>query len=191
VLREDGQLGWMGYQIDKRRPSPGRGIPLALGRTRPRCFLHVMHTLVREHSVLITDQSTVGLYLDEELQRNIFHYDYDRSPDNPYARAHFQVKGVSDTFNELSERLDRPGELERLHFPVGGKRFRPCLEDVVEMLIVEGLRRAARVGRRLLRSTVRGFTAFNSKRRCATTRMRPGKSFSGLRKKSRDGETIA
>jgi hypothetical protein len=30
-------------------------------------------------------------------------------------------------------------ELERLHFPTGGRRFRPILEDVIEFLIVEGL----------------------------------------------------
>lgn len=30
-------------------------------------------------------------------------------------------------------------QLERLHFPVGGRRYRPALEDVVEFLITEGL----------------------------------------------------
>jgi hypothetical protein len=27
--------------------------------------------------------------------------------------------------------------MRELHFPVGGPRFRPCLEDVLEMLVVE------------------------------------------------------
>lgn len=34
--------------------------------------------------------------------------------------------------------------MESLHLPVGGDRFRPCLEDVIEFLVVEcGFDRAA------------------------------------------------
>jgi hypothetical protein len=29
--------------------------------------------------------------------------------------------------------------LGRFHFPVGGRRFRPTLEDLIEFLVVEGL----------------------------------------------------
>lgn len=139
VLQDDGQVGWIGYGISKPDPFPGRGIPLTISAARPRCYLHVMHTLVQRYGVLITDQSSFGLYLDEQLDRSVFHYDYARYPGNPYPAAHVQVNAVSATFDELCDRLDRGAELARLHFPVGGKRFRPCLEDLVEMLIVEGL----------------------------------------------------
>jgi hypothetical protein len=37
---------------------------------------------------------------------------------------------------------DQAAPLDRLHFPVGGRRFRPILEDVIEFLIVERLARA-------------------------------------------------
>jgi hypothetical protein len=30
-------------------------------------------------------------------------------------------------------------ELSRLHLPVGGRRFRPTLEDVIEFLVIEKL----------------------------------------------------
>jgi len=139
VLREDSQLGWAGYEIDRRRPFPGRGIPLTLTAAAPRCYLHVMHTLVQRYGVLVTDRSSFGLYLDEQLDRNVFHYDYARDPSNPYPVAHLQVDATSAAFNELCGRVNRDAELGRLHFPVGGKRFRPCLEDLVEMLVVEGL----------------------------------------------------
>jgi hypothetical protein len=89
--------------------------------------------------MLVTERSSFGLYLDQELDRNVFHYDYARDPSNPYPVAHLQVAAASPTFDELCQRLDRDVELARLHFPVGGRRFRPCLEDLVEMLIIEGL----------------------------------------------------
>jgi hypothetical protein len=73
------------------------------------------------------------------LDRNVFHYDYTRAPANPYPPAHFQIKATSATFNELCALLGRDPELDRLHFPVGSRRFRPCLEDVVEALIIEEL----------------------------------------------------
>ena len=139
VLQHDGQVGWTGYGISKERPSPGRGIPLTVTAARPRCFLHVMHTLVQAYGVLITDQSSFGLYLDQDLNGCVFHYDYARYPGNPYPAAHVQVDATSTAFDELCGRLGRDAELARLHFPVGGRRFRPCLEDVVEMLIVERL----------------------------------------------------
>jgi hypothetical protein len=65
VLRDDNEVGWVGYGVNRREPFPGRGIPLGLRA----------------------------------------------GPSRGYA----------------------------LHLPVGGKRFRPCLEDLVEMLIVEEL----------------------------------------------------
>ena len=44
----------------------------------------------------------------------------------------------SDFFGTLNDPKCDPGRpLGALHFPVGGKRFRPCLEDVIEFLAVE------------------------------------------------------
>ena len=83
ILQDDGQVGWAGYGITKQQPFPGRGIPLTLSAAPPRCYLHVMHTLVQRYGVLITDVSSFGLYLDEQLDRNIFHYDYTRVPATP------------------------------------------------------------------------------------------------------------
>ena len=37
-------------------------------------------------------------------------------------------------------RVDREDrQSSRLHLPVGGRRFRPCLEDIIEFCIVERL----------------------------------------------------
>jgi hypothetical protein len=139
VLRDDNQVGWIGYGINPREPFPGRGIPLTVGATPARCYLHVMHTLVQQRGVLVTDESSFGLYLDDELNSCLLHYDFARDPDNRYPAAHVQVNAVSAAFEELCHHLGRRADLARLHLPVGGKRFRPCLEDMVEMLIVEEL----------------------------------------------------
>lgn len=48
-------------------------------------------------------------------------------------------EGNSPDLDELFGRAGRSGRLGELHFPVGGKRFRPSLEEIVEFLVVEGL----------------------------------------------------
>lgn len=53
----------------------------------------------------------------------------------------------------------------RLHFTVGGKRFRPCLEDVIEMLTVEGLLSGRDGWSDAVESTDQGFIGSNSWRR--------------------------
>ncbi|HZD73235.1 MAG TPA: hypothetical protein VE776_05010 [Actinomycetota bacterium] len=139
VLRADNQVGWIGFGVNRREPFPGRGIPLTLGGTPAQCYIHVMHTLVQRRGELATHESSFGVYLDADLSTCLMHYDFAREPGNRYPAAHVQVNAVSAAFGELCGRLGRRDDLSRLHLPVGGKRFRPCLEDLVEMLIVEGL----------------------------------------------------
>jgi len=100
-----------------------------------------MHTLVldEEQRYLTAEQSSYGLYLAADLSGCIFHYDYIRRPDNPYPAAHVQVEGDSPDLDELFGRVGRTGRLGELHFPVGGRRFRPSLEEIVTLLVVEGL----------------------------------------------------
>jgi hypothetical protein len=139
VLQADRQVCWIGYEINKHTLSPPRGIPLTLTTATPQCYLNVAYTLEQHQGFLVVSESTFGLYLDEDLEENVFHFDYVREPDNEYPLAHVQVSGTSAVFDELCLRLGQEKELSRLHFPVGGKRFRTCLEDVIEMLIVERL----------------------------------------------------
>jgi hypothetical protein len=54
--------------------------------------------------------------------------------------AHLQICASSEAWRKAGKRLDgRERLLERLHLPVGGRRFRPTLEDLIEFLIVEKL----------------------------------------------------
>ncbi|GAA0258700.1 hypothetical protein [Cryptosporangium japonicum] len=50
-----------------------------------------------------------------------------------------QVDGQSADLLEYTALLGRKRDLPKLHFPVGGRRFRPTVEDVIEFLVVEKL----------------------------------------------------
>jgi hypothetical protein len=84
-------------------------------------------------------RSTFGLYADADAESVVCHYDYDREPDHPYPAAHVQVAGESPALGALCQQLGKDLQLGRLHLPVGGRRFRPSLEDLIEVLISEGI----------------------------------------------------
>ena len=80
----------------------------------------------------------------------LFRYEYDRDAVTDMPAAHIQLHAHRDAFAHVmskagtttarAKRRATRGELPRiadLHFPVGGHRFRPCLEDVLEMLVTE------------------------------------------------------
>lgn len=89
--------------------------------------------------------------------------------------CHWQFHGERGAFSHLlaiahakdSRQVKQPHDLSSVHLPVGGERFRPCLEDVLEMLIrdcgvdaVDGWQAALEEGRekwrmRQFRTTVR------------------------------------
>jgi hypothetical protein len=57
--------------------------------------------------------------------------------------CHWQVHAERGAFTHLlsmantidARRVRRPHDLSTVHLPVGGERFRPCLEDLIELLI--------------------------------------------------------
>lgn len=59
--------------------------------------------------------------------------------------AHWQIHAERGAFSHLlarahavdKSRVGKPHELSSLHFPVGGERFRPCLEDFLQFLVGE------------------------------------------------------
>ncbi|CAM2897343.1 hypothetical protein ACSL103130_06515 [Actinomyces slackii] len=82
-----------------------------------------------------------------------FRYDYMSRPESmAVPTSHFQIhahrdevlhamyvsaKSRSKGSKKKDLDPDSPRGLQMLHFPLGGARFRPCLEDVIEMLIRE------------------------------------------------------
>ena len=56
-----------------------------------------------------------------------------------YGEAHLQIRGECSSLAELAGVSSVDRRFSKLHLPVGGRRFRPCLEDIIEFCIVEGL----------------------------------------------------
>jgi hypothetical protein len=97
----------------------------------------------------------------------LLRYEFLRDAVGDMPSAHIQIHAHRDAFTYVmaraGERSDRGKRrsrrpvvprLEHLHLPVGGPRFRPCIEDVLEMLVQEfgvdrpdGALQALRAGR--------------------------------------------
>jgi len=119
-------------------PLPFR-LQSATGRKNPYLRVGQILQLDDESQYLMTFSSECSLFADKDQQKLIFHYDYKREPDEPYPSAHVQIHGVSDHLQYLCGTEDVGKQLEHFHFPVGGRRYRPSFEDVVEFLIIEEL----------------------------------------------------
>jgi hypothetical protein len=125
--------------LSQADPLVGSFLPLTIDRKRPRAWIALQYRcFLGKDGYLTVDSSFCGVYADEDGRACMCHYDYER--DKPtYPEAHFQVHGTSEALTTMTQASRRKAtELDRLHFPVGGRRYRPCLEDILEFLIVEG-----------------------------------------------------
>lgn len=77
--------------------------------------------------------------------RPILRIDYKRR-DNSYISCHAHVVGANSLFDYLTPRIGKNKSknsnlilqtTDVLHIPMGGKRFRPTIEDVIELLICQ------------------------------------------------------
>ncbi|GAA2341306.1 hypothetical protein [Dactylosporangium salmoneum] len=86
----------------------------------------------------LTVRSSVCALMVGDDQDEVLHYDYDRDKDQ-YAEAHVQIQarhaGLESFLGDLGRK--EVDALSKLHLPVGGRRFRPALEDLLECLINE------------------------------------------------------
>jgi hypothetical protein len=131
----------VGFGIDAKNLEPRKGIPITIGKA-VRCYLGLSYQLLPDDAgtFLMVHSSMVGLFRDQQLDRCLFHYDYERNKPDGYPEAHLQVNAHSEEWRGLLSTT--PGakrEVEHLHLPVGGRRFRPSIEDIIEFLIVEGI----------------------------------------------------
>lgn len=140
VLQDDGKVGWIGYRITREAPGDSQPIPLTLSRAPAVLWLRLLHTLVLddESRHLTVTKSGYEVWADEAGEHTLFHYDYVRGA-KKWPEAHVQVAGENERLNEVFAARGRTSHasLPRLHFPVGPRRYRPTLEDVVEFLIAE------------------------------------------------------
>ncbi|MFC7386641.1 hypothetical protein [Sphaerisporangium rhizosphaerae] len=89
-----------------------------------------------EGEYLTVLSSFVAIYADPEGEGRLCHFDYERNKADGYPEARIQVYGDSSVLKQWGGELLERG-LHRLHFPAGHRRFRWCLEDVIEFLVSE------------------------------------------------------
>ena len=155
------------------RQQPREGIPLCVDKV-PMLDLVVGYRCTWDHAqqYLAVQESSIVVFAVAGSTEPLFRFDYVRSPQSRHVpSAHIQVHAHRDAVTYVMSRCGRgsrrsrrrAGENERgsvvprlaeLHLPLGGQRFRPCLEDVLQMLIEElgvdarrGREKAVRAGR--------------------------------------------
>lgn len=133
---------------------PSAGIALTIDG-QPRLCLKVEYwcTWDSAEAYLAVDDAKIKVFSVGDRQA-LFRYEYVRDPDSSQPCSHLHVHAHRDAFTHTMIRsgegsprarrrrqsLHRQGDIPRmseLHFPLGGHRFRPCLEDVLHMLIDE------------------------------------------------------
>lgn len=137
MTNDHGDRAWIGYGIKRNDVVPSAAMAITISATPPRAFLHVYHVLTLEPGTgyLTTARSDVGIYMDQDMTECLCRYDYEREKPDGYPEAHLHVYGDTDAVS----RCGAEKRLGDLHFPVGGRRFRPALEDMIGFLIGEGL----------------------------------------------------
>ena len=126
------------YKLDRinRRGEP---IPLKISRSPAQLSLRVFHALRMddESRHLANIKSTYGLYVQH---KSAFAYHYERDADNDYPVAHLHIDGKAKRLQMILDVVGRGKDKPTaLHLPVGGRRYRPGLEDIIEFCIVERL----------------------------------------------------
>lgn len=131
----------IGYEIAKDQLDLQKCIPITTG-SEPKIWLGFSMRLEQdfEDKYLMVRQSVMLLSTSADPGDTLLHYDYERDKPDDYPDAHLQICATSEHWERIGIRLDgseRP--LERMHLPVGGRRFRPTLEDIIEFLVSEKL----------------------------------------------------
>jgi hypothetical protein len=139
VSSADTKLVSIGYGVTGICDTPAL-FPVSLGRKKPRCWLKVGYqlSLGTSRRFLTVAVSAFEVYAATGAQAPLCRFDYERGKSGGYPEAHIQVHGESGALAAWTG-VPNTRELERLHLPMGGRRYRVTLEDVIEFLITEKL----------------------------------------------------
>jgi hypothetical protein len=162
----------IGTGVTARRPEP-TPVGLAIGGSQPRCWLKVEYIAWLKEGYLTVRESVFVLSADPGGSEEIFHYDYERDKDerDGYTEAHLQIVGESPPMKTLLTTAGRAKDpVAKLHFPVGGRRYRPSLEDVIEFLVNERLVHARDGWQKVLDASRE---EFRDRQLCAAVGFRP------------------
>lgn len=133
----------VGSGLSRSNLTQPTGFPVRIDNKKPRLWMNLSYQvhLDDEGKYLTVFKSYCGIFSDEMLETCLCHFDYEREKDK-YTAAHVQVHGHSPALEALNPPGKEKRPLEKLHFPVGGRRFRPSLEDIIEFLVCEDLAEA-------------------------------------------------
>lgn len=133
-----GAVFTIGSGLSKANPTQPQGFPLRTDQKKPLAWMNLSYQVRMDDELtyLTIHSSYCGIFADETLETCLCHFDFEREKER-YTSAHLQVYGTSPALVALNRGKDSKRSLDKLHFPVGGKRFRPSLEDIIEFLIAE------------------------------------------------------
>jgi hypothetical protein len=180
IMYNNGQQARIGYGISPADASDPGMIPLCI-RGKPRLYLGMLFRMAADDSgrYPMIRSSVMYLSADPDGGCLLLHYDYERDKQDGYPEAHLQVCATSEEWEEAMSRYGPRGRpLKKLHLPVGGRRFRPTLEDLVEFLITEKLVSGRSGWQRHVQA---GRERFEERQLRAAVRRNPGAALSILR----------
>ena len=108
-----------------------RGAQLGTLAIRMRCELDSRGTWLAIESSAFHLIATVD-------RTPVLRFEYVRKPHSAPS-AHVQIHAHRGALAHLSSQAEhpKPHDMSALHIPVGGSRFRPCIEDVIQFLIAD------------------------------------------------------
>lgn len=144
-------------------------VPLRLDSKKPGCWLDAQFRcdLDDRGRFLMVISSYFGIYAPDGTTL-LCHYDYERDKAG-YPAAHLQVDGTCRALGLLAGRRSAD-ELRKLHFPVGGRRYRPTIEDMIEFVLMERFASGRRGWERVIADHR---AVFEEKQLSAAVRRRP------------------
>lgn len=175
----------IGHDIAKDQLDLRKCFPVTIGAD-PNIWLAFSMRLEQdfEDEYLMVRQSVMLLSASAEPADTLLHYDYECDKPDDYPDAHLQICATSDDWKRVGVRTDGTERLlERMHLPLGGRRYRPTLEDMVEFLITEKLARAKKGWRKAIAS---GRDEFRKKQLRAAIRRDPETAREALAKLDTD-----
>ncbi|QKW36302.1 hypothetical protein HUT06_21575 [Actinomadura sp. NAK00032] len=157
AVYERGKRGARRLLVRSRTPEgePSPPIPIKIdGKCRLELIVQLQCTWDGHRSFLAIEDSKAHVRMMRKPEP-LFRWEYLRHPESNVPCAHFHVhahrdeavyllltgKGDNARIRKRAAQLDADTpvipQLSDLHLPLGGPRFRPCLEDVLQFLVEE------------------------------------------------------
>lgn len=157
AVYESGRRGARRLLIRSRTPEgePSPPIPIKIdGQFRLELIVQLQCTWDGHRSFLAIEESKAHVRMARKPEP-LFRWEYLREPESNVPCAHFHIHAHRDeavylllTGKASNARIKRRAaqldantpnvpQLSDLHLPLGGPRFRPCLEDILQFLVEE------------------------------------------------------